>query len=321
MPRFIRNLISVAPLINGVVLPKEQEDAPLFGMAAAIAAYFMVSVMMVFAKLLSDHMNLLEISFYRNAVAILPFLLYIVITGKKRILIIRKNKRGVFLRATIGFLSLLLTFGAYKTMPMADATAFLFISSLFMPIMSVLFLKEHVGIYRWAAILCGFLGALIMAMPTGDVNYVGISFAVSAAFLHGILGILLRHLGKTERPETVTFYFVFIGAVIGAIPMFWVGHIPDPTLWILILALGLAGVVTQYLLSTAFKFAPASLVTLFNYTGIVWSTIFGWFIWQDWPAWPVWIGGTIVIGANVFIVLREKKLAKQNKLESVDLAP
>lgn len=317
----MRKIIAVAPLINGVVLPKDQEDAPLFGMAAAVAAYFMVAVMMVFAKLLSDHMHLLEISFYRNAVAILPFLLYILITGKRQILVIRKNKGGVFLRAAIGFVSLFLTFGAFASMPMADATAFLFISSLFMPIMSVLFLKEKVGIYRWAAILCGFVGAVIMAMPTGGVNYVGIAFAVSAAVLHAVLGTLLRHLGKTERPETVTFYFVFIGALMGAIPMFWIGHIPDPSLWLFIAALGLAGVVTQYLLSTAFKFAPASLVTLFNYTGIIWSTLFGWVIWQDWPAWPIWIGGAIVISANVFIVLREKKLAKQLKLESVDLAP
>jgi drug/metabolite transporter (DMT)-like permease len=287
------------------------KDHPLKGMIAAIAGFFMLAVMNVFAKMLSGHMSVIEIAFYRNLIATIPFLFIIYGMGKKEILVIRSSPRGVVIRAVIGTISLAATFGTFALLPLADGTAFLFTSSLLVPAFGYFFLKEHVGKYRWAAILVGFLGVCVMLRPSGDVNLTGVAVALSAATMHATLQTILRYLGKTESPETVTFYFVFVGTFVALIPMPLVFTMPTWHDIPLIVGLGLSGVCGQMCMSTAYKNAQASIVTVFNYSGIIWATTFGWIFWNDWPDNAIFVGGAIVIASNIFIIYREQKLARK----------
>jgi drug/metabolite transporter (DMT)-like permease len=196
---------------------------------------------------------------------------------------------------------------------MADAQALFFTSSLFLPVMGWLFLRERVGAHRWSAVLIGFLGMLVIVRPTGNVNMTGVSFAVFAALLHASLGTLLRVLGRTERPETVTFYFLVIGTAMTGLAMPFVGKLPQMNEVPLFLGAGISGAFAQILLSTAFKYTPVALVTIFNYAAIIWATAYGWFIWGDWPGSPVWIGASIIVASSLFIVWRENRLASMAK--------
>lgn len=288
----------------------EHQDHPALGMAAGAGAFFMLAVMNVFAKILSESHSVLEIAFYRNAVALLPFLFMIFVMGRKDIPVIRKSPRAIFARSTLGTFSLIITFAAFAAMPMADTTAFLFTASLFIPILGTFFLGEKVGPYRWSAVLIGFVGVIIMVRPTGDINSIGISLALGAAFMHSILGIILRYLGKTESPLTVTFYFILVGTALTSLFMPFVATMPTWQEIPLFIGVGLSGAVAQYLLSVAFSKAPVAVVTVFNYSGIIWATLFGWFIWNDWPTLPIWIGGTIVIASNIFMIWRENRKRK-----------
>ena len=128
----------------------------------------------------------------------------------------------------------------------------------------------------------------------------------------------MRVLGRTERPETVTFYFLIIGTAITGLAMPFVGTIPRLREIPLFIGAGISGAFAQILLSTAFKYAPVALVTIFNYTGIVWATGYGWFIWGDWPGAPVWIGAGIIITSSLFIVWRENRAAKLARLTELD---
>ena len=278
------------------------------GMIAGIFAFMMLAVMNVFAKLLSDTHHVIEIAFYRNLIATLPFLFMIFVMNKRDIVRINERPKAVITRAILGTISLVLTFAAFAAMPMADTTAFLFTASLLIPILGFFFLGEKVGIYRWSAVFIGFIGVIIMLNSNGDVNVIGVTLALSAASMHAVLGIILRYLGKTEKPETITFYFVSIGTVVAAIPLYWVANLPTLAEIPLFLGVGLSGLAAQYLLSIAFGNAPAAVITVFNYSGIIWATTFGWFIWSDWPAHSIWIGGAIVIASNIFIVWRESRL-------------
>jgi drug/metabolite transporter (DMT)-like permease len=176
--------------------------------------------------------------------------------------------------------------------------------------LGIFFLKEKVGPYRWAAVLIGFFGVIIMLSPTGNVNTIGIILALSAAFMHAVLQTILRHLGKFEKPETITFYFVLIGTIVAALPLPFVAVPPTMDEIPLLFAVGLTGALAQFLLSIAFGNAPAAVVTVFNYSGIIWATLFGWFIWNDWPTLAIWIGGGIVIASNIFMVWRESRKGK-----------
>lgn len=288
----------------------EHKDAPLIGMSAAIGAFFMLAVMNVFAKILSENHHVIEIAFYRNLIATLPFLIWIFVFGRTDILKINSNPAGVGIRSVLGSISLMTTFAAFAAMPMADTTAFLFTASLFIPVLGIVFLKEKVGPYRWGAVIIGFIGVIIMLGPTGNVNPAGVTLALSAAFMHAILQTILRFLGKTEKPETVTFYFLMIGTIVAALPLPFVARPPTMDEIPFLFAVGLTGALAQFLLSIAFKYAPAALVTIFNYSGIIWATLFGWFIWNDWPTSAILIGGSIVISSNIFIVWRESRKSK-----------
>jgi drug/metabolite transporter (DMT)-like permease len=210
----------------------------------------------------------------------------------------------------LGVIGLFVTFYAFKLMPMADTTALLFTSSLFIPLLGVIFLRESVGPYRWLAIVAGFVGVVFMANPTGEVYVLGIVTALGAAMLHATLQIILRYLGPYESPETISFYFFAIGILIAALPMPWVATRPSLADVPLLLGVGLSGTGAQWLLSIAYRHARAAIVTVFNYSSIVWSTLFGWLIWNDWPLPNVMLGATIVIASNLLMIWRESRLGR-----------
>lgn len=279
-------------------------------MLAAMAAFFMFTVMNVFAKLLSVRHSVFEIAFYRNLIACMPFLFMVFVLGKREILVIRSKPTLVGFRAVLGALSLVTTFAAFSLMPMAETTVLLFTSSLFIPMLGVFFLGERVGPYRWAAVAIGFAGVLIMAGPGGHMNALGISVAIAAALMHATLQIVLRYLGRYERPETITFYFLIIGALVMALPLPLVAVTPTLAEVPLLFGVGLSGALAQWLLTIAFRNAPAAIVTVFNYSGIVWATFFGWLIWNDWPLPQVLVGATVVILSNGLIIWRESRARK-----------
>ena len=144
-------------------------------MLAAMGAFFMFTVMNVFAKLLSDRHSVIEIAFYRNLIACMPFLFMVFVMGKRQILVIQSRPSLVGFRAVLGAVSLVTTFAAFSLMPMAETTVLLFTASLFIPVLGVFFLGEKVGPYRWAAVVAGFAGVVIMVGPAGNMNTLGVA--------------------------------------------------------------------------------------------------------------------------------------------------
>jgi drug/metabolite transporter (DMT)-like permease len=297
------------------VAPKEtselmNRDHVVLGMSAALGAFFMFTIMNVFAKLLSTNHSVIEIAFYRNLIASIPFLIMVFAFGKREILVLHSKPVLVGVRATLGVVSLCTTFAAFSLMPLADTTALLFTSSLFIPILGVLFLKESVGAYRWTAVVIGFIGVIIMAQPSGEVYSIGIIVAICAALMHAILQIVLRYLGRYESPETISFYFFIIGTFLTALPLPFIAVRPSIHEIPLLFGVGLTGAAAQFLLSVAYRNAQAAIVTVFNFSGIFWAMMFGWMIWNDWPTTTVMVGAGVVIASNALIIWREARLGK-----------
>jgi drug/metabolite transporter (DMT)-like permease len=276
-------------------------------MGVALGAFLMFTIMNVFAKLLSEQHSVIEIAFYRNLIATLPFLIVIFGLGRREILVIRSKPGLIMTRAVLGTVSLVGTFAAFSMLPLADTTVLLFASALFIPRLGVLVLRGCVGRYRWAAVVTGGVGVLSMARPSGDVYALGIAIALGTAFLQAILQILLRYLAGHERPETITFYFFLIGMIVTALPLPFIAVRPTVTEIPMLLGVGLSGAAAQWLFSTAFRHAPATVVTIFNYSSIVWATLFGWLIWDDWPLPVVFAGAAVVIASNILIIWRENR--------------
>ena len=296
-------------------MPADDSDKPgqehlALGMVAAIGAFIAFTVMNVFAKLLSDEHSVVEIAFYRNLVACLPFLAAVFVFGRREILVVQSQPTLIAIRAVLGTVTLTLTFAAYSLMPMADTAALLFAASLFIPILGVIVLRERVGPYRWSAVVVGFIGVFIMLGPGAGISEKGFAVAVSAALLQAIMSIMLRHLGGHERPETVALYFFLIGTFLTGLALPFVAHTPTLEEVPYFFGIGISGAAAQWLYSIALKHTPAAIVAIFNYSSIVWATLFGWLIWSEWPATAVFAGAAVVIGSNMLIIWRESRVLR-----------
>lgn len=273
------------------------------------SAFFCFSVMSVFAKLLSETHHVIEIAFWRNLLPILPIMLWLYFTNQTDKFVMKKPGLTV-LRSIIGVTSLAVMFAAYARLPMADATVLLMASVLITPALSFFFLKEHVGMHRWLAILIGFIGVAIMAGPSGQISFWGTVFALSSATFHAILAVILRQM-KDQPAITTTFYFMVFGAAAVAIFMPFIAKPFNHSDILYILACSAAGLCGQILLSRAYGSAPTYIVMPLNYLGIVWASMFDILIWSIIPGWPVFAGASIIFAANSYILYRERLHKKE----------
>ncbi len=261
--------------------------------------------MNVIGKYPSQSHSIFEIAFYSDLFGAMPFLLIAAVSRNHAILVIQQRRSLVIVRSILGSLTIVTIFAAYALMPLADAAVLLFTTSLFVPILGVIFLKEHVGTFRWVAIFIEFIGVIIMIRPISAVSTLGVVIALSSAFLQAIAQILWRYLGSYERSDTMTFYTYAVGTMITVLILPFVAVMPTLSEMLLFVALGLCGACATWLLSSAFCDAKASIVTVFNYSSIVWASLFGWLIWSDTPTPTVLLGGSIVITSNIVVLWRE----------------
>lgn len=281
-------------------------DRKFLGIASGCLAFFLLSMMLGTSKMVHGEHHVIEIVFYRNALPALVLGISFII--KKRFDLFKTDRPFVLgARVAVGSVGLMTTFAAVQFLPMATATTIFFVSTLIVPIMAVLFLKETIGWHRWSAIAVGMSAVLLIAQPSPQAPLIGIGIAFVAAFSHATIQVLLRLL-RSQHPFMVTFYFMLGGAIIAGLFMPWLASAPTfRSAWLLFIV-ALTGGSAQYFLTVAFKYAPASLISPFNYTGLIWASGFDIFIFHMVPGWNIYIGAAMIIAAQLYIIYRERKI-------------
>ena len=283
---------------------ENNKDRVFLGIACCLAAHFLFFIMGWSAKYLSATHNPAEIAFFRNLLVFIPFIAFIVLRKKIHILKTKEPKLITF-RAIIGGISLIITYTALAYLPMAYATVLFFASTILTPALSFILLKEQVGIHRWGAVALGMLGVYIIAQPSGEFSTFGMTLALIAATLHAIMFVVLRRL-KNESSITVTFYFILGGTIIPGLMMPWIYSTPTSTEIPIFLLVAASGGIAQICLANAYKFAPASVVTPFAYSALIWSLLADIFYWGfELDLLSVFIGAGFIITAQLYILLRE----------------
>jgi drug/metabolite transporter (DMT)-like permease len=280
---------------------------PLKGIILMMLSVFGVATMSMLAKYISPTHSAIDAVFYRNLFGLIIVSVVILAIRKPHYFKTKRLKAQIW-RGAVGTIGVGLMFYAFALMPMAETTALMFVGGLVTPIMATIFLGEHVGPYRWAAIIVGCLGAIIIVMPDGtQINMWGVTIALISSIIGGsIISILLRSLGQTDHALTTVFYFMLVGLLMLIPFMIIWGSLPTKDTLIFVLALGFCGVITQFLKTEALKWGEVSLLMPLFYTNLIWATAYGWFIWNDWPTLNVFIGGGVIIGSNIVIIWREK---------------
>jgi len=289
----------------------EQPDRLIRGMIHVCTAFFMFTAMQALNKLLVGKHDVFEISFWRNSIALIPCLIY-VLTTRKFHLLKTSMPKTLTLRVVIGTIGLILTFAAAQALPIANATVLFFMSTLLIPVLSYFILKEKIGPHRWIAVAIGMTGVIIAAQPTPEVTLIGVMLALGAATVQGSIQVLIRSM-RSESTFTITFYFFLGGVIIPGIFMPWAFNMPDLHSAILLFGIGVTGGLGQYFLTSGFKMAPASFLGPFNYTGLIWATLFDVMIWSYIPGYPVFLGGAIIIVSNLYILHRERLAERKAK--------
>ena len=288
-----------------IILFKRQSNN-FKAITAMLLAVFCVTIMSVQAKLIGIEYNAVQITFARAIVVLILLMPFIYKLGGLHFL---KTKKPFlhFFRGLAGLTGNIMFFLAFQRLPVADVTVISQAVPIFSCILAIFFLGETIGWRRWTAITIGFLGVIIAINPSGDIAVASL-YALGGTLMWSTTIIFLRLLGSTEHPVKTVFYFMLVSFLITSIfqPFLW----KDPSFKVILLfiGLGIAAFLTQLLMTYALQKAPASIVSPFNYTGIIWAIIFDYIIWNAHPMVATIFGGIIITISGIYIFKREAKI-------------
>ena len=210
-----------------------------------------------------------------------------------------------FLRCFSGLIALVAIFIALRKLPLATVVSISFAAPIFTTIFSIFLLGEKVGVFRWLAVIIGFIGILIITEP--GITDLNIYYIFPIIFCLGLsyVAITIRQLSTTEPVWLISFYFSLSITLLSflTIPQGWVmPHFKD---FILLSMVGVFGGVANLWLSQSYKYSEVSLVTPLKYLALLFAIIFGYFIWNEVPTFKTLIGAFLVIISTLIIFRRE----------------
>lgn len=286
-------------------------------------------------KQLSGGYPLHQLVFTRSAIGLMLTLVLVQMEGGWTIL--KTTRPGLHLvRALMIVVSNMTFFSAIAVLPLAEATALFFAAPLFITLLSIPFLGEKVGPMRMSAVLIGFIGVLIMQRPWqsldgSDANRLVLLLPVISALTYAVNQVMTRKLGITSKASALAVYiqvtFIIVsagfflvagdgrfavGAQNGALEFLlraWVW--PASGDWKFFLGLGVLSATVGYCLSQAYRLSDAATVAPFEYIGLPLAVFWGFMVFGEWPDLPIFIGILLIMGAGLFVFLRERALSKR----------
>lgn len=292
----------------------------LSGVLFALASALFPALSHGFAKVLTSHYHPVVIVFFRCFISLV--ILSAWATCKKDWKLYKTNHLTANLfRGVLGTLSVMVIIWAYSVLPVGDVAALLNASPLMSVSLAMLFLGEKIGWRRAGILGIGFAGVVLMAQPSGQIPFTGVLIGLAAAFGIAVVTVLIRHLGKTESPITMTFYFSFIGTIVSGamVPFFWTGW--EPHLVWLVLLVGIFGLWAQLSHAQALQYLPVAIKEPIGYTFFLWSLLLGFLIWGTIPTSIVLTGSALVIASNLLLVFIEYRKSRKMQDEAELIIP
>lgn len=275
-----------------------------YGIACIIAGMLFVSVGDALIKWLGHGgYAATQIAFFRYLFGLGPVLFMIWRNGAFSLRTGRPLLHAM--RVALIFATSISFYTGLRHLPLTEAIAVTFTAPLFVTALSWPLLGERVGPRRWLAVAAGFVGAAIMLRPGTAAFRPEATFVLVAAVFFALAMLLTRKMSSTET-NTAIFAYSTLGAWLASVPFAFVEWKPVETadLWNFI-ALGLVGGVGSYLIIVAYRHAPAALVASFDYTTLIWASVFGWVLWSETPDAMVWTGAAVIVAAGLYIIRRE----------------
>lgn len=282
-------------------------QSPVRGVLLAFLAYAVYAFSDAAVKLLHGAVPAYEAAFIGAALGIvaLPFIKGpgdrwsdMVATSNRWIWLLR------FVCAAVGSLASII---AFTKLPMAEAFCLLFLLPCFVTILSVLFLKEDVRWQRWAAVIIGFIGVLVVLRPGFRELSIGHLAAAIGGLVAAISIVAVRALGPGEKLLSLYGAAMLGILVISGGLMLSDLVMPSPTEWLFLAGYGLFGALGNVFSMNSARMAPASLVAPPQYSQMIWAIGFGYFIFEDSVDLPMALGIALIICSGLLTLARERK--------------
>jgi drug/metabolite transporter (DMT)-like permease len=275
-----------------------------------IAAVAVFSFMDGILKYLSMRYPPMQVAALRGATS-LPFTLApVLLAGRLRDLTPRRWPMHL-LRGALTTIVLGGFIYAVRELSLANTYSVFLAAPLIVAALSVPLLRERLAWRNWLAILIGFAGVLIMLRPsTSGLASLGALAALVGATAYALSAIAVRVLTRTDTTVSVVFWTVGLMSVFSGVIAApgWVGIAAVDWKWLV--ALGALAATGQYLLTEAFRSAPPSIVTPFEYTALLWGVGIDRLVWHVLPSARVCLGGGVVIASGLYLIWRERATAR-----------
>ena len=275
------------------------------------------SVMDLLVKWSSDYPTG-EVLFFRGFFGLLPTYFLIPKNKLKTFYTTKRSKEHLF-RCLMGLMALIAIVVALRELPLAVVVSLSYAAPLFITVLSIFLLSEKVGVFRWLAVIIGFIGVIIIAEPGfKGMNYLyflPLIFCIGMAFVT----ITIRKLSTTEPIWLISIFFTITISIAGlaTIPMGW--KMPNFQDFILLALIGVTGGSANLFLTQSYKLSEVSLVAPLKYLALVFAIFFGYFIWNEIPTIKTLIGASLVVLASLIIFRREiyhkQKIPSTNRHE------
>jgi drug/metabolite transporter (DMT)-like permease len=291
--------------IEGKVPAARREHVPL-GILYMVGATLIFAFSSAASKWLVATYPVGEVLFTRGAVSFIACALFLL--PQTGLAVFRTaRRRDHVMRAASQATSQTFLIIAFSLMPLAAATAINFSAPLFTALIAILMLKERVGFSRWAALIVGFLGVLIVTNPGAETFSVGAVFALLNAMIYGSVTAAVRGMTATESAETLLMYQLSLLTVFFTLLLPFGVTMPTWSDAGLMVFNGVTNAIGQYWWTRALHLAPASAVTPFFYLSLVWAAVLGYAIWSDVPTAGLIAGSAVVVGSGLFLLWRETR--------------
>jgi drug/metabolite transporter (DMT)-like permease len=298
-----------------------QRRQRLIGIALMCGAVALFACLDATAKYLNTQMDSLEIAWARYTSAFVLTLIVsnpITHTGLLR----TRSPKLQLTRSVLLVASTALNFLALRWLQLDEALSIIFTFPFIVAIISGPMLGEWIGWRRWSAIGFGFAGVLLITRPGLGGMHPAAFFSLAATICYGFYAVITRIVSRVDSNQTSLFYANFIGALVmlPVIPFVW----QPPANWLIALMLAMIGVLGSaghYFLIAGHKLAPASVLSPFIYTQLIWVVILGYLVFDHVPNGWTMAGAAMVIGSGLYLLYRERKVGVSTTSEAAVEGP
>jgi len=305
------------------------------GITLICIGVFAISINDLLIKALSGGYPLHQIVFTRTAIGII--LSFAMLQYEGGLSLLRTSQPGLHIVRGLTLVAANMTFFAsLAVLPLGLTTALFFVGPLFITLFSFLFLGEKVGPLRLSAIVVGFMGVIVMQEPWRDGSDYGPSWIfalpVIAASLYAAMAVMTRALGVKSTASALTIYNQVMFLLVSILFFLFVGdgqvdpgpdspslHFlfrawtwPTPEDWPYFIVIGICNGIVAYCITAAYRMAPSASIAPFEYIGLLLAIFWGWLVFAEWPTPAIWVGCAMILGAGLFVFLRERQKNRSN---------